>query len=616
MPPSGSPTAALFQEAQRQLQAGDRAAAIALYRRILDINPEHADARHYLGMALCFEGDLPAGLPHLHASIALRPTDAIYHNNLGLWLEQSGDLDLAARVLQRAVALRADDREARLNLARIQIRRTRYAHARDQLQEALRLEPQDPEVRLLLADVLDRLGEFEAMQREYGRILAERPQHTGVRLQFAERLAALGLDDQVLRECARVLEQEPGNVTALMMTAYVEERRGRLDSAAQIAGRVLDLRPGHGPALVQLARLRRIDKDIAGAEALLAQTGPAVQPNNVALVKYWIELGMLRDRQDRVDEAFDCFRHSKEALRSNALLMSEIPRYQPDEMARKYDALRRLVASGALAPLAALAPPPAGNRPLFVTGFPRSGTTLVEQMLSMHPAIHAGGELTALSLVEAQAQVRLGSAREYPDCLPDVAGPGNSGVLRELRDAYLDLARQAGAIEPGAKYFTDKATLNETRLPLIRLLFPDSPVVHVLRHPLDIVLSIFQNELRHPYSLDIESIARHYVLVMSLVDDLLTGMPDRHYLRVRYEDLVQNPEPELRRLLDGIGEPWDPRCLEFQSSARVARTISYAQVRQPLYASSRMRWRRYRRQLEPIIPVLEPLAVRLGYSLE
>jgi Sulfotransferase family len=158
--------------------------------------------------------------------------------------------------------------------------------------------------------------------------------------------------------------------------------------------------------------------------------------------------------------------------------------------------------------------------------------------------------------------------------------------------------------------------LNETHLGLIALMFPAAPLIHLLRHPLDVVLSVFGNNLTHGFfcSYRLEAVARHYVLIMDLVEHYRREMTLR-YLPVRYEDIIDDPEGSVRRMLDFIGEPFDERCLQFHENRRYARTASYAQVSEQLYARSKFRYRHYIAQLEPVVPILQPVMERLGYGL-
>jgi hypothetical protein len=171
--------------------------------------------------------------------------------------------------------------------------------------------------------------------------------------------------------------------------------------------------------------------------------------------------------------------------------------------------------------------------------------------------------------------------------------------------------------KPGAARFTDKMPLNETHLGLIALLFPEAPLIHVLRHPLDVVLSTFANDLTHGFNCayELETAARHYLLVMDLVAHYRREMTLR-YLPIRYEAIVEDQASALRQMLAFIGEPFDASCLDFHENRRYARTASYAQVAERLYDRSRYRYRHYLRHLDPVIPMLRPAIERLGYTIE
>src|SRR5205814_590841 len=143
---------------------------------------------------------------------------------------------------------------------------------------------------------------------------------------------------------------------------------------------------------------------------------------------------------------------------------------------------------------------------------------------------------------------------------------------------------------------------------LIALLFPQSPLVHVIRHPLDVVLSVFSNQLTHGFycGYSLESIAQHYALMRDLVDHYCAEI-SLNYNSVRYEDIVADQEVSVRKILDFVGEPFDARCLRFEDNRRYARTASYAQVTEKLYSRSRYRYRHYLKQLAPVLPILEPI---------
>jgi hypothetical protein len=211
----------------------------------------------------------------------------------------------------------------------------------------------------------------------------------------------------------------------------------------------------------------------------------------------------------------------------------------------------------------------------------------------------------------------LNSPLAYPEALADLWMGDQREGLDNLRDYYLQRARQLGFIEAKTTWFTDKMPLNETHLGLIGLMFPDAPIIHVLRHPLDVVLSVFSNHLTHGFycANALDTIAKHYVLIAELVEHYRSQMTLK-YLAIRYEDIVDDQEAGVRRMLSFVGTAFDKKCLKFHENTRYARTASYAQVTEKLYDTSRYRYRHYLKQLQPVIPILEPVIARLGYTID
>ena len=367
--------------------------------------------------------------------------------------------------------------------------------------------------------------------------------------------------------------------------------------------------PGHPNTLLARAILHGRIKDHETAVGILDQVererhglGPAE----------WSEKGQLLDKMGRYTEAFAAFRESKRALRE---LTAKA--YLADEATALAARLRGFFTSNRLQILPRAKTRSDVAQPIFIAGFPRSGTTMVEQTLSAHPRISAGDELPTINELTGLIPRMLGSPLGYPEAFADLWLGDQVEGLDNLRDYYLQRARQLGVLRKGAQWFTDKMPLNETHLGLIGLIFPEAPIIHLLRHPLDVVLSVYSNQLTHGFycAYDLESIARHYVLVMDLVEHYRSQMTLR-YLPVRYEDIIDDQESHVRTLFAFIGVPFDRRCLDFHENRRYARTASYAQVTEKLYDRSRFRYRPYLKHLAPVIPILEPAIQRLGYAIE
>jgi hypothetical protein len=325
-----------------------------------------------------------------------------------------------------------------------------------------------------------------------------------------------------------------------------------------------------------------------------------------------LEKGRLLDQTGRYDDAWAAFAEGKKlghALSGQA--------YLDDEARQRLERLRGFFSAGRMRLL-----PRAGIRsdvpqPIFILGFPRSGTTLVEQTLSAHPKIAAGDELPLIHEITAIMPRMLASPLGYPEALAELWMGDQREGLDNLRDYYLQKVRQMGVMRKGATRFTDKMPLNETHLGLIALLFPEAPMIHVLRHPLDIMVSAFSNQFTHGYfcAYALETAALHYVRVMDLVHHYRGEMTLR-YLPIRYEDIVGDLQKSVRAMLAFIGEDFDKACLTSHKNRRYARTASYAQVAEQLYDRSVCRYRHYRRHLEPVLPILQPVIERLGYTVD
>jgi tetratricopeptide (TPR) repeat protein len=614
----GAQAIPLLIQAQRLLVQGNYNQATTILRRALELDASNVDAQHFMGMATAFGGKIGEGIERIRASVNAQPNNPLFRFNLAFWLGKTGNVGAAIRELIQAVAVKPDYHEARYQLVKLAMERRMHALAKLHLDALLAVEPENPELHYRLATVLLRLKEHTAMEREFRTLIARAPDNIELHMKLGEGLRGTGRDDEARAEYETVLAIEPGNPDALYELALLEERRHRLEESERLARQGLALQPNHGFLQLALARVRRRQGRMEEALEMLRQIASANVTDGCRVSAFY-EMGTILDKLKRYDEAFEAFDHANIVDRNQFTDLETGTFYNKDANKAWFTTLKNFYTRDRLAALQPYLPPPAsGPQPLFIVGFPRSGTTLTEQMLSAHPHIHGGDELTGLGLIEQHAATQtIQNLEPYPACLAAVPQTGKQDTLFKLRDFYLHIAAESQAVDPEKPLFTDKMPLNENHMGLIRLLFPASPIIHVVRHPLDIVLSCYTNQLYHgnACALSLDTLAFHMIETWKLVDHYTVEM-DLRYTRIRYEDLLNDPEGEIRRVLEFIGEPWDARCLDFHKSGRVARTASYAQVSQPLYRSSQERWRAYRKHLAPIIPVLAPLVERLGYSLE
>jgi tetratricopeptide (TPR) repeat protein len=518
----------------------------------------------------------------------------------------------ADAVLSRIVRQEPNNLAAVQALALSLFQRSALAEAEVHARNAVRLAPTDPQSHNLMGMILTdaqrpQIGEFH--YRRAVDLLGAPNAILMANLAWNLRNQGKMAEARALYEKSVALD--PQVFQTVFGWAQMEESDRNFDRA----GELLDAAEALAPAAPSVTLARAVLHGRMGqpdqAVALLDGMQARRTDGGLGPIE-WSEKGRLLDRLGRHADAFAAFDESKRTLRA---MTGQA--YLAAEAQGLVRSLTGFFTAGRMQIL-----PRAGVRtdtaqPVFIVGFPRSGTTMIEQTLTAHPKISAGDELPTINELTMLMPRMLNSPLAYPEALSELWMGDQAEGLDNLRDYYLQRARQLGAISPKAAWFTDKMPLNETHLGLISLIFPKSPIIHLIRHPLDVVLSVFSNHLTHGFfcAYELQTIARHYVLVMELVEHYRRELA-LNYLAVRYEDVVDDQEAKVREMLAFVGAPFDRRCLNFQENKRYARTASYAQVTEKLYDRSRYRYRPYRKQLEPVIPILEPLIRRLGYEVE
>lgn len=515
----------------------------------------------------------------------------------------------AEALIRRVVALDPNNFWATNELTLLLLGAGNLAEAEFHARNALRIAPENAQAHYLMGLVLTEAHRPAFAEYHYFRAL----ELSGRRDPAVLSNLALCLKNQGKMAQARALYEEslqaaPDNVHTLLGLARLEDADRNLDAALVLLDRADRLAPGNANAALIRATVLGRKGNTEAALALLDQVGAESAQLNAS---EYLEKGRLLDKIGRFDEAFAAYDAGKSALREatgnsyqDAGADSAIARLKSFFIRRRLSTLPRATVRRDTA------------QPLFILGFPRSGTTLLEQMLTAHPLIAAGDELPFVHEITTLMPRMLNSPLTYPEALAELWMADHREDLDNLRDHYFRKVAQLGIVPPDAAWFTDKMPLNETNLGLISLIFPNAPMLHVIRHPLDVVLSVFSNLLTHGYycAYALESAALHYVRIDNLVEHYKREL-DMRYLAVRYEDIVGRQEQALRSILDFIGAPFNPQCLAFHENRRYARTASYAQVSEKLYARSRFRYRNYLAKLEHVLPILAPVIERLGYSV-
>jgi hypothetical protein len=243
--------------------------------------------------------------------------------------------------------------------------------------------------------------------------------------------------------------------------------------------------------------------------------------------------------------------------------------------------------------------------PIFVVGMPRSGSTLIEQILAGHSQIHGAGELMDLEKAISTVLKARNPPVQYPECVPGLDG----AALRRIGQAYL---ARLPVPAPGKVRIVDKLPGNFLNIGLIRLILPNARIIHTTRNPVDTCMSCYSKLFAsgQTFSYDLGELGRYYRSYRELMTHWRSVLPPGSILDVAYEDVVDNLEGEARRLIDYCGLPWDDRCLSFHRTSRVVKTASAVQVRKPLFRSSLQRWRRHEAGLAPLLHELRDFMPR------
>jgi tetratricopeptide (TPR) repeat protein len=645
-------------EACRALGQLERAAEC--YRTALRLRPQFPEALCGLGQALAGLGQFPQAVVSYQEALQLRPDYVPAHTWLGLALRQLRQPDAALAHFARAAELAPASVPARANLGRLLLEMGRPAEALPPIREALRLQPGAAELHHLLGNALRALGqpaEAEAacrealrlapdlapaqadlglLLRQQGRLLAALPwlkraaerheQNIALWIALAETYRDVGKIAESIPCCRRVLALDPNQADAHLSLGWALQEQGRRAEAAECYRTVVRLRPNSPAGYITLGGLHEEQGELAEAEAAYRtalRVAPKFPPTHGRLAKLLggklpdadlaaleallpapqlkpdFRASLLFGLVQVFDERGEYARAAEKSRQANAVVL-EWARgrrdYDPAEFERYVDGVEHhfdrdffaRVSGGALDT----------RRPVFVFGLPRSGTTLIEQVLASHPLVFGAGEVALARDIFQTLPSVLGRTGAAVDCVPHLDAP----TVRRLAEQLLDQFRTLD--EGRAERVVDKMLNNYMIIGFLAALFPQATFIHCKRDIRDTALSCWLNDLNNvPWANDVGGIAVRFRQYLRLMAHWKQVVPVPIH-EVAYEETVEDLEGTARRLIAACGLEWDPACLEFHRTKRVVRTASLAQVRRPVYKKSVARWKRYEGLLDDLFAAL------------
>jgi tetratricopeptide (TPR) repeat protein len=574
---------------QRQGRLDD---AAALLRRVIALDPGMAGAHNNLGTVLRAQQRDDEAIGHFDRALALDPGLAVAHDNLAQLHLARGRHAEAIAQFEKLLALAPDHADARFNLGKALYAADRPAEAVAQYEAALALRPGDAEALNNLGTALQALDRHDEAMIRFEQALALRPDLAMARNNLGNTLVALGRHDAAIQQYEAALALRPDHADAASNLGEALKELGRIEAARAAFAQAIALAPRRADFHRRLAQVKTFAAGDAELAAMAALSGDAAAllseqrcELDFALAKAYADLG----------EHERSFHH---LLAANAARRREIA-YDEAATLALFERARAVFTPVLLRDRAGAGDPAA--TPVFIFGMPRSGTTLVEQILASHPQIFGAGELTLFGALAT------GEGDEFPEAVSSLS----AAAYCELGRRYLS---RLPAVAPSALRITDKTPANFLFAGLIHLALPQARLVHVRRDPVDTCVSCFSTLFArgHAYAYDLAELGRYYCAYAGVMAQWRRVMPPGVMLDIDYEDVVADLEESARRLVAHCGLAWDEACLAFHQNRRPVRTASAVQVRRPLYRDAVGRGRLYGPLLAPLRAALNPVLTGLS----
>ncbi|MCP4022881.1 MAG: tetratricopeptide repeat protein [Desulfobacteraceae bacterium] len=607
-----------IQLALQYHQSGDIANAELLYKKILIQDPDNADANHLLGTIAFQAGNNDIALQLIQKAVTIQPEFAQAHASLGTVLNRLNRMDEAIESFKKSLSILPEYAEVHYNLGNTLDRIGKTNKAIACYEKALAITPDFSQAHNNLGVLLKDKGQFDEAVDHYRKAVEIRPDFIEAYNNLGIALSKLNKLDEAIACYEKALKINPGYSDAYYNLGIALEKNNRLhdaidnfqkavavkpdfaqahhdlgnilkatnqvDEAIESYRNALSIKPDFAEAYRNLSgSIKHVEHndDISAMEALYFQDGIS----NEDKMHLGFGLGKAFEDLKAYDESFKFILEANHLKRQSFI-------YSLSEDQAVFNERKKIFAANFISHYKG-----AGcfdETPVFIVGMPRSGTTLIEQILASHPLVFGGGEIKALlKLVRQFTWIK--SDRDSKFFIPE------NGVesFKQAGQAYISEIRE---LSKNKKHIIDKMPHNFMNIGLIKSMLPNAKLIHCLRDPMDTCFSIFKNffhDKGHKYAYSMEELGQYYNLYSDLMEHWRSSLPGSFY-EIRYEDLVSDQENQTHKLLEYCGLPWDDSCLTFFKTRRAVRTASSLQVRQPIYKDSVRLWKQYKTQLEPL----------------
>lgn len=568
-------------------------AAVEAYGQALRLDPTRAETHKKLDKARDFELKAHAAAEVVQADPATPRHRMAFEEEIAkaLAFDRDGEPNKAEDICRDILKRDPDHVEAARLLAGIAVKLERFRDAEVYLLRAVANAPDYGRAWVDLSNVQRQLEKFDEAEESARQVLRLAPDKAESHMIYAGVIGMAGRHEQAIVSYRKALEIDPGKFQAISGMAHHLKTIGLRDDAIATYRQCIAVRPDHTEAYWSLANLKTFrfeDAEVDAMEAMLADDNL----KDESRVHLHNALGFEYEGRGEFDRAFSNFQRCNEIRRAAELYDPvEAEDYHERIIATFTDEfLQERSENGWL-----------DDAPIFVVGLPRSGSTLIEQILSSHSQVEGTHELSDLSRVVTEVRRTARGKVRFPEFLKRFAADD----WKRIGGSYIDRTKK---FRSGVRYFIDKNPNNFEFIGLISLALPNAKIINARRHPLDSCFGTYKQLFAkgQPFSYDLTELGEYYLQYQRLMDHWHEVLPGK-VLDVHYEGVVANLETEVRRILDYCGLPFDEACLRFHETDRPVKTASSEQVRRPIYSSSVNLWRNYEIHLGELIEVLEPL---------
>ena len=571
-----------IQRAIRRHQNGELEQAEALYREVLQLEPNNADALHLLGVIANQRGQNEIAVDLIEKAIKVNQAVPFYHYNAGNAYSALNKFEEAVACYQRALLLNPDYYEALNNLGNALKGQGKLEEAITCYQRVLSLNPDYYEAFNNLGNALKDQGKLEEAMACHQRAIALKPDFYKAHTNLGVVLHDQGKMEEAIACYQHALTLNPDYYEALINLGNALREQGKFKEAMASYRKAISVNENYTEVYLYLTECRKFtEADNEFIETLREMVEREdIKDEDSANLRF--ALGKVYDDLGRFGEAFSNY-HEANRIENKKCKFDREKHYVHisrliETFTPEFFGQRRNFGSDA-------------DLPIMVLGMPRSGTTLVEQIVASHPHVHGAGELEFWNDTERKRRCTLYNISAM-----------KGDIAASIAVEYIDYLR---SFSKTARHITDKMPNNYQHIWLIHLVFPKVRIIHVQRNPVDTCLSIYFQKFRnHPYSYDLDNLVFYYKQYRRLMSHWRNVLPSEVFHEVNYEDLIKDQENVIRELIRFCRLPWDEKCLRFNLTERPVKTASKWQVRQPIYKNSMARWKNYEPFLGPLSELL------------